>query len=256
MNLDNKAVELKEGGKAFCRLTVVRVDGSAPRHAGAKMIVCEDGEIYGTIGGGGLENQAIKDAKEALRKRTAVCKKYDLTEDGIQPCGGLTEIFIESVVPRLPMIVFGAGHIAEKLLPMLSELDFEVTLIDERPDRIEMPVFACASNRINELPSKFLPTIEFHDKLHIICITHAHTHDEEIIRYCLGKSSAYLGLISSRKKWAFFSGKYLGEGFTKDQLKHVSTPIGLDIGAETPFEIAVAIVAQLIELRTKSKPSH
>lgn len=250
-NLDKKAIDLRQDGVAFCWLTVVKVDGSAPRHVGSKMIVCEDGSIYGTIGGGGLENQAIKDAKELLKKRGSECKTYELTEDGIQPCGGITEIFIESISPMMPMIVFGAGHIAEKLIPMLVELGYDVTLVDERVERIELPVFSCVQTRVNELPSDFLPTVKFDDKLNLICITHMHVHDEEIVEYCMDKPFKYMGLISSRKKWAFFCDKYREKGFTAEQMARISTPIGLDIGAETPFEISVAIAAELIQLNAK-----
>jgi len=251
MDLDKKAAELKRAGKAFCRLTIVKVEGSAPRLMGSKMIVDEDGGMYGTVGGGGVEHQATKDAEDVLRRRNAACRSYELTEEGIQPCGGRVEIFFEPVMPLMPVIVFGAGHVAEKLCPMLVELGFEVTLVDERKKRIDLPAFNDLHHRSNELPSKFLPNVKFNDDINLICLTHKHIHDEEIVEYCLDKPYRYLGLISSRKKWKTFCEHYTEKGFTKEQTDRVSTPIGLDIGSETPFEISVAIAAELIQLHAK-----
>jgi xanthine dehydrogenase accessory factor len=141
--------------------------------------------------------------------------------------------------------------VAEKLCPMLAEAGFEVTLVDERAERLELPAFEGVPHRVCRLPGDFLPTLEFGGDLHIICITHRHVHDEEIARYCLGKPFRYLGVISSRTKWKAFCEGYKAEGFTDEQIGRASSPIGLDIGAETPFEIAVAIVAELIQLEGK-----
>ena len=250
MDIDRKASQLKESRTPFCIATVVKVEGSAPRHMGAKMIVTQEAS-FGTIGGGGLEHQAIKDAREVLHRRQADCRRYSLTEGGIQPCGGQVEIFFEPAMPPKPMVVFGAGHIAEKLCPLLVELGFETTLVDEREERLALPAFENIDRRINKPPSEVLPTLNYGDELHIISITHKHIHDEEVVEHCLDKSYRYLGLISSRKKWELFKKRFHEKGYTDEQLMRVSTPIGLDIGAESPFEIAVAIVAQLIWLHAK-----
>jgi xanthine dehydrogenase accessory factor len=248
MDLDKKALELKGAKKPFCWATVVRAEGSAPRHAGAKMLVTEDAQ-FGTVGGGGLEHETIMDARRAIRKRTSELKHYELSEAGIQPCGGAVDIFLDVILPPRRAVVFGAGHVSEKLCPLLAELGFEVTLVDERIDRIDIP--EGASERLPLLPRDAIPTIAFNDELHIVVLTHNHVHDEEIVRSCLGRTFRYLGLISSRKKWALFKARYLEEGFTEQQTARISTPVGLDIGAETPFEIAVAIAAEIIQLHAK-----
>jgi len=247
MDLDRKALELKESRTPYCVATVVKVDGSSPGRVGAKMIVTR-GECFGTVGGGSVEHQAIKDAREALRLRQPRTEGYDLTEQGIQPCGGRVEIFLEPVAPARRMVVFGAGHIAEKLCPMLVEMGFDLTLVDERRERLALEAFEPIDDKVNRLPGDFLPELEFTDDLHLICITHQHEHDEGIVRFCLDKPYRYLGLISSRSKWRMFSERFSSEGFSSEQLARVSTPIGLDIGAETPVEIAIAIAAQLVQL--------
>jgi len=250
MDIDKKLRELKSERTPFCLATVVRVEGSAPRAAGAKMIITAD-KTFGTVGGGGVEHMAIKDARKTLRTKKATCEKYNLTEDGIQPCGGMMEIFLEPIAPQRRVMVFGAGHIAEKLIPMLSELDFEITLIDEREDRISLPAFSIADELSEELPDKYLVRCKFDDELSLIVLTHKHIHDEGIVEFCLDKPYRYLGLISSRKKWELFCKHYREKGFSDEQMERVSTPIGLDIGAATPFEIAVAIIAELIQLSEK-----
>jgi len=251
MDIDAKALELKKAGTAFCIATVVKVEGSAPRHAGSKMIVDADGNLFGTIGGGGVEHQVIEDAKDILRIRTARCISYDLTEDGIQPCGGKVEIFFEPVAPLSRVAVFGAGHIAEKLCPMLVEMGFDLTLIDERSERLSLPVFSPIEKKSSLLPLDFLSSFQFDDEAFLICLTHKHIHDEAIVEYCLDKPFKYFGLISSRKKWALFCQRYREKGFTDEQMRRISTPIGLDIGAETPFEIAIAVAAEIIQFRAK-----
>ncbi|MFA4874188.1 MAG: xanthine dehydrogenase accessory protein XdhC [bacterium] len=250
MDLDHKAHELKTARIPFCWATVVAATGSAPRHAGAKMIVTADAS-FGTVGGGGLEHKAIDDAHQVMQRRSPELIYYPLTKEGIQPCGGEVEIFFEPVLPLLPCVVFGAGHVSEKLCPMLTELGFELTLVDERAERLELTAFRNVARRIDELPSEFIPTLEFSDDLHVIVVTHKHVHDEEIARACLRKPFKYLGVISSQTKWALFCEGFRAKGYSENEIARATTPIGLDIGAETPFEIAVAIVAQMIQLSAK-----
>lgn len=253
MDLDHKAMELKTAKEAFCWATIVEAQGSAPRHAGAKMIVTKD-TAYGTVGGGGLEHEAIEDARRAMRKRNSELRHYELSEQGIQPCGGAVSIFFDVVIPPRQALVFGAGHIAEKLCPMLAELGFDITLVDERSERIDVP--DGARQRLTMLPEKAMEQLLFDDETHIVVLTHKHVHDEAIVRSCLEKPFRYLGLISSRKKWELFKKRYLEEGFGEEQTARVSTPVGLDIGAETPFEIAVAIAAEIIQLHAKPEDFH
>ncbi len=250
MDLDRIALELKDARTPYCLATITKVEGSAPRHVGTKMIVLRDGSIHGTIGGGSLEEHVKRDAREALRLRTPKSTSYDLEEGAVQPCGGTVEVFLEPTLPARRTIVFGAGHIAEKLVPMLIAMDDNVTVVDERTEQIALPAFQGAE-RCNRLPQDFLPTCPFDDDLNLIVLTHQHVHDEAIVEYCLTKPLCYLGLISSRSKWALFCDRYREKGFTDAQLARVSTPIGLDIGAESPVEIAIAIAAELIQLRAK-----
>lgn len=245
-NLNEKALEFDRLGKAYVWTTVTNVKGSAPRHLGAKMIVTRD-ESFGTIGGGALEHKVVEDAREQLRLCEPKTFNYPLGPLLGQCCGGEVDVFIEPVLPAKKIVVFGAGHIAEKLIPMLKELKFSITLVDEREDRINLPAFAISDQRLNELPQDALKEIKFSDDLYLVILTHAHIHDEEIVQYCLDKPFKYLGLIGSKTKWEKFRARYKSRGFADEQLSRVTTPIGLKIKSETPFEIAVSIVAQLID---------
>ncbi len=246
VKLTEKALELDKSGTPYAWATVTDVKGSSPRDIGAKMIITKN-EIFGTIGGGALEHEVMKDSREQLRLGKPTTKNYPLGPLLGQCCGGEVTVFIEPVTPSRKVIVFGAGHIAEHLIPMLKNLNFHVTLIDERTERIELPVFSPADDRQNELPSDALKEINFNNGLHLIVLTHAHIHDEEIVEYCLDKPFNYLGLIGSKTKWTKFRERYRSRGFSDEQTDRVKTPIGLDIGSETPFEIAVSIIAELIE---------
>ncbi len=232
----------------FIIITVTKTSGSAPRHVGAKMIVRENGTISGTIGGGALEHEAIKDALATLKRGEPVSKAYPLGPLLGQCCGGEVELFFEPFKQPRSVIVFGAGHIAEELTPLLKKLGFNITLVDERSERLELVAFNIVDERMNELPSDALKKIEFSDECYIIVLTHQHKHDEEIVAYCLDKPFKYLGMIGSKTKWEKFKARYKAKGFTNEQVARVKTPIGLDIGSETPFEIAVSIIGELISL--------
>lgn len=250
MDLDVRALDFKRQQIPYCWATVVHAEGSSPRHTGAKMIVTRT-ETFGTIGGGALEQHVTTDAREALRLRAPQLKRYDLTTEGVQPCGGVIDIFLEPVTTPQPLVLFGAGHIAEQLVPLLASMEFEVTLIDERRERLTLPAFQSVARRIEKLPLEAISEIAFAPELHILCMTHAHRHDRDIVRACLGKSFQYFGLIGSRSKWALFCEELARQGISDAELKRITTPVGFDIGAETPFEIAISITAQLLQLRAK-----
>lgn len=251
-NLNQIAIELEQKGEPYAVVTVVKTKGSVPRQVGAKMVVTAE-ESFDTIGGGALEHEVIKNAREQLLLGEPKTFSYPLGPLLGQCCGGEVEVFIEPILPLKGIIVFGAGHISEHLIPMLKKLGFHVTLVDERKERIDLPVFDGVDKKMNELPGDALRQISFNEKKYLIVLTHAHIHDEKIVEYCLDKPFKYLGVIGSKTKWAKFRERYKSRGFTEEQLKRVVTPIGIDIGGETPFEIAVSVIAELIKLNRGTK---
>lgn len=251
-NLNEIAVELDQKGVSYCMATIINSKGSTPRHAGAKMLITREA-FFGTIGGGALEHKVIEDARKQLHAGQPRMFNYPLGPLLGQCCGGEVDVFIEPVIPSKKIIIFGAGHIAEHLVPMLKNLNFHITLVDERPERIELPAFNAADEKICELPADALKSVKFSDELYIVVLTHAHIHDEAIVEFCLDKPFKYLGMIGSINKWEKFKARYRSRGFNDEQTARVITPIGIDIGAETPFEIAVSIVAELISTYSSPK---
>ncbi|MBU4484675.1 XdhC family protein, partial [bacterium] len=203
MNLNKKALELERENKPFAWATIVAHEGSTPRHLGSKMIIVSQGEIYDTIGGGNLEHNVIQDAIELIRTGEAKTIEYPLAAKLGQCCGGSVSIFIEPILPRRKVIIFGAGHVAGELVPLLLKLKFDVTVTDEREEQINKTVFDNCTKTCC-YPEDILRKIGFDEKLYIIVLTHDHKHDEAIVKHCLDKPYFYLGVIGSKTKWDKF----------------------------------------------------
>ncbi|MCH8318066.1 MAG: XdhC family protein, partial [Bacteroidetes bacterium] len=234
---------------ALC--TVVNTKGSTPRKQGAKMLVMEDGKIFGTIGGGTLEQKVIENAIEVIKKKRAATFTHALVHDHGMCCGGTVEIFIEPIMNRKKLYIFGAGHIGKSLGKFAKELDFNVSLIDERDD-----VFngwdVRGYNVIHKKHKRAFKELTFDENAFITVITHNHAYDREIIAHCNKQPHAYLGMIGSLRKVeiakkTFRAGKIL----TEKEMKDIDWPMGVAIDVQTPEEIAISILAKLIDVRSK-----
>jgi xanthine dehydrogenase accessory factor len=241
-------------GEDVALVTIVSSNGSTPQRVGAKMLVYADGRTVGTIGGGCYENDALGKAREAIRTRKAVTAKYDLNDDFAQEtglvCGGQMEVFIEPLEPPPALYVFGAGHVGFYLARAASEAGFEVHVIDDRAafaNRERFP-FA-ASIVVDDIPT-WLASTTLSPATYAVIVTRGHRHDLDALEELAKRPLRYLGLIGSRAKVARIYDQLLSENrATLEELSVVHAPIGLDIGAVTPQEIAVSIVAELIAIR-------
>ncbi|OFY66521.1 MAG: hypothetical protein A3H98_10115 [Bacteroidetes bacterium RIFCSPLOWO2_02_FULL_36_8] len=230
---------------------IVNTHGSTPRKTGSKMIVFESGEIYGTIGGGELEKKVIESALEVIKTKKPVICKHELLQDHGMCCGGTVEIYIEPIQKIMNLYIFGAGHIGKTLARFASELDFSVTLIDEREDAFN-PIENKDIKIIHKNHHLAFKQLEFAKNTFIAIITHSHLYDREILAYCLKHPFAYLGMIGSQRKVKmtgkmFLSGNIAGE----EELKRIDMPMGIDIKAQTPEEIAISILAKMIRVRAE-----
>jgi xanthine dehydrogenase accessory factor len=241
-------------GEEVALVTITAARGSTPQRVGAKMLVYADGRIVGTIGGGCYENDALGKAREALRTRKPVVAKYDLNDDFAEEtglvCGGQMEVFIEPLEAPPSLYVFGAGHVGFYLARAASEAGFEVHVIDDRAafaNRERFP-FA-ASVVVDDIPT-WLREASLPASAYAVIVTRGHRNDLEALQHLAPRELRYLGLIGSRAKVARLYDQLLGDGLsTLEQLSRVHAPIGLDIGAVTPQEIAVSIAAELIAIR-------
>lgn len=243
-------LKLMQAGEPGVLVTVTEVSGSVPRHAGSKMVVHGDGRIFGSIGGGKIELEVIADAVNLMRQAMPIKKSYQLSEINML-CGGQVEVLFEPLGIPDKLIIFGAGHIGQSLAPLAHKAGFHVTVVDNRPEFANRERFP-PSQSDQVLAGDYqvlLPQLAFDDQTYSVIVTHGHAHDEEILNYCLRKPFRYLGMIGSKRKILITLEKLAAQGIDKSLLNRVHSPIGLKIGAETPFEIAISILSELIATR-------
>ncbi|TNE86772.1 MAG: xanthine dehydrogenase accessory protein XdhC [Deltaproteobacteria bacterium] len=238
-------------GRRAALATVTDVGGSTPRSSSARMLVYEDGEIVGTIGGGAVEHQVIAAAIECIRVGRPTKWSAHLTRDLGMCCGGRMEVYLEPLMPREPFVMFGAGHVAHALAPMLDALDFDVIVVDGRDELNTAERFPKAQ-RVLEDGRGYAASLPDDDDAYRLVVTHDHALDQDLVEAMLSKRCAWLGMIGSRGKVARFLVRYLAAGVDQSLFQNLSAPVGLDLGAETPAEIAVAIAAEVVAVRRRS----
>jgi xanthine dehydrogenase accessory factor len=240
-------------GEEVALVTIVAATGSTPQRVGAKMLVHADGRTVGTIGGGCYENDAFWKAREAIKARKPINVKYELSDDFAEEsgliCGGQMEVFIEPVEPAPDVYIFGAGHVGYHLARMAHDTGFHVRIIDDRekfadsgrfPDGIDVIV--------DDIPS-WLQANQLPPTAYAVIVTRGHRHDLDALRALVPGGVRYVGLIGSRAKVRRIYDALREEGASPEALSRVHAPIGLDIGAITPQEIAVSILAELIAVK-------
>ncbi len=246
-----KISEARKDNNTVALCVIVSTRGSVPRQAGAKMLVFEDGKSFGTIGGGNLERKVIHNAIEVLKAGKPSLFKHELLQQHNMCCGGSVEIYIEPVMKKNRLYIFGAGHIGQALAKRASNCDFEVVVIDDRKEYLD----EVKQEGINKLDNNYrhiLPLLPFDENTYVAIMTYSHPFDREILAFCLQKSHAYLGMIGSQRK-VEVTKKMFEEGLiaSEDKLSKVDMPMGIDIGAEGPEEIAISILAKLIAVKNK-----
>lgn len=237
-----------ERGETVALATVVGVDGSAPRSSGARMVVWPDGRIAGTIGGGNFEAKVIEAALSALT--TGVPRRYTvhLTRDLGMCCGGAMDVFIEPLRPLDRLLIFGAGHVARPTASFAREAGWAVSVVDDREElNTEARFPGC--ERIVRNPRGVARNLESDPRTWIFLVTHDHQLDQDLLELLVARDWAWLGLIGSRTKVTKFHLRLRAAGVDPARLARVSAPVGLDIGAETPEEIAISVLAEMIHTR-------
>ncbi|MCK9202914.1 MAG: XdhC family protein [Bacteroidales bacterium] len=245
----SKAEELKNENvpAAFC--IVVGTSGSTPRKQGAKMIVYADGAIYGSIGGGSVEKEVAAKAVGLIVSGKREKCVFKLEQDLSMHCGGTMEVYIEPLVPVQQLIIFGAGHIGRALAKLAAEFDFSTTVIDPRENIFQDLSFS-HTNCLNLDYFQAIEKIAFTDNAYLVIVTPKHAFDEEILIKVCRKPHAYLGMIGSSRKVELVRKRFLDENIlTSEELDHIDMPIGIKFRVETPQEIAVSILARLIDER-------
>jgi xanthine dehydrogenase accessory factor len=246
-------VRAMDAGERTALVTIVSARGSTPQRVGARMLVYEDGRTVGTIGGGCYENDATGKAREAIRLARPQLVEYSLNEELAAEsgliCGGVMEVFIEPVVPTPDLYLLGAGHVSMEVARVARATGFRVHVVDDREKFANVERFPDADVIVDDIPA-WLKTAALPPDAFVAVVTRGHRHDFDAVRELVGRPLRYLGLIGSRAKVLRIFEALEGEGVAPATLSAIYAPIGLDIGAVTPAEIAVSIVAELVAVRS------
>ncbi len=240
--------------------TVVRSSGSVPRRTGAKMLVSAGGSIRGSVGGGLFEALVVKDALEALATGKSVTKTYSFNPTGSGPkafgaiCGGKAEIFLEVIVPTDRLLIVGGGHCGRALAKLAAAMDFSIVIVDDRAEFARPELFPFdAVERVLHLPADYDGLPEPDERTYVALVSKGFVTDEAALRRVLNSPAPYIGMIGSCRKRDIVYDRLRADGISELLLARVHAPIGLEIGAETPEEIAVSILAEIIAIRAKGR---
>ncbi|MGA6980384.1 MAG: XdhC/CoxI family protein [Candidatus Sulfotelmatobacter sp.] len=253
MDIYEQIVQLRREGRRGAVATIVNVRGSIPSFRTAKMLVRDDGSIVGTIGGGCVEADVWQAAREVMESEKPRTMTFDLNQDpkydtGLV-CGGTLEVFVEPILPPAILYVFGAGHVAMNLCQVASTAGFEVIVTDDRTSYASKERFP-AARELHALDfDEAMQKLDPNEASYIVIVTRGHRDDMRILRWAVQTRARYVGMIGSKRKVIGIFKTLTEEGFRAALFDRVRAPIGLDIGAVTPEEIAVAITAELIATR-------
>lgn len=249
-NIYQKMAELIREQETFAVATIVNYRGSVPRQI-AKMLITKDQKTYGSIGGGCVEGQVVEEAILMLKQgvKGVIVKSYDLVEEefgGVgMNCGGKIDVSIEIAEPAPRLIIIGSGHLSSAIAKLAQLLGFEIIVIDPLATKDRFPKSALV---VPDFPETNLLNMHVSSNTHIVIVTR-HKDDLPALRTALKTNAEYIGLIGSRRRVLQAFRILLHEGITQQQLNRVNAPVGLDIGAETPEEIAVSIMAEIVQRR-------
>jgi xanthine dehydrogenase accessory factor len=259
MDIYEQIVELRRQGRRGAVATITNVRGSIPSFQTAKMLVRDDGSIAGTIGGGCVEAEVWQAAREVMEEEKPRTLTFNLNNnpkyDTGLVCGGTLEIFIEPVLPPALLYIFGAGHVAYNLYKVALIAGFDVIVVDDRESYANRERFPDAREVIAADFDGATQRLHVPESAYIVIVTRGHRDDMRILRWALNLNARYLGMIGSRRKTIAIYKELESEGVAAEKFVQVHAPVGLEIGAITPEEIAVAIVAEMIAVRRRALPN-
>jgi xanthine dehydrogenase accessory factor len=255
MDIYEEIVRLRQQGRRGAIATIVNVRGSIPSFETAKMLVRDDGSILGTVGGGCVEAEVWQAAREVMESEKPRTLTFNLNHDpkydtGLV-CGGTLDIFIEPVLPAAELYIFGAGHVAVNLYKVAKNAGFDVNIIDDREIYANRERFPEAKNVIAEDFEIAMSRLNPSETSYIVIATRGHKDDMRVLRWAVQTRARYIGMIGSKRKAITVFRELVKEGVPEHLFERVHSPVGLDIGAITPEEIAVAITAELIAIRRR-----
>ncbi len=248
-----KIVTLRSKEIPFVLATVIARPGMTPAKDAAKMLIDETGVLFGTIGGGSVEAEVVREAREVIHSGTPKILTFDLTrndpEENTFVCGGNMEVYLEPTTPNPTLYIFGTGNVGKALANVAAFAGFRVVVVDDRDKYATAERFPQADAFCIDSYENTLNKLKMNNNSYIFISTREHHIDEICLRYALNSSARYIGMLGNRKKVKLLEDYLMAEGRDLSELKRVSVPGGLDLGAETPEEIAISITAEMITAR-------
>jgi xanthine dehydrogenase accessory factor len=252
MDIFEEIVRLRREGRRAALATIVHVNGSIPSFESSRMLVRDDGSIAGTIGGGCVEAEVWAAAKEVIRGERPRKLTFHLNNDPSYDtgliCGGTLEIFVEPVLPPPRLYIFGGGHVSLSLSRAAHQTGFEIIIVDDREsfaNRERFPMAAEIHASFEDAFEKIVPN----SSSYLVIVTRGHKDDMRVLKWAAGTAARYIGMIGSKRKVLSVYRALEKEGISSESLGKVHAPVGLEIGAQTPEEIAISIVAELVAVR-------
>jgi xanthine dehydrogenase accessory factor len=253
VDIYEEIVALRQQGRRGAIATIVNVRGSIPSFETAKMLIRDDGSIAGTVGGGCVEADVWQAAREVMESEKPRTLTFNLNQnpkyDTGLVCGGTLDIFIEPVLPPAIVHIFGAGHVSQSLYKAAHSAGFEVAVVDDRESYANRERFPRAKDVIAEDFDRAMARLTPTETSYIVIVTRGHRDDMRVLRWAVQTRARYVGMIGSKRKTITIFRELVNEGIPEKLFERVHAPVGLDIGAITPEEIAVAITAELIAAR-------
>ncbi len=228
---------------------VVEASGSSPRKAGAKMLVSGDGSVKGSVGGGRIEAETIEGALQSIKDGKTRMLPFSLTEDNGFVCGGKVVIYIEPVTAMPKLVIIGVGHVGQALAKTAKLANFDIVLADPYAKSTEAKVRRCSKADLDVRLSELDRQLTITKDTFLVIATRTHDDDFLAVERALQTPACYIGVLGSRRKKAAMKSYLAGKGIANEDIRRVITPVGLDIAAQTPEEIAISIVAQIVQLR-------
>ena len=249
MDLLERVLEIRRQRQRAVLVTVIAARGSTPRKPGAKLLLFSDGHTEGTVGGGKVEHVIREAALRVLKSESPEVVHHNLTSELAMCCGGQMSFFLEPIMSPPPLILFGCGHIGSAILEAASRLGFDMIAVDDLVENANPERLPGATRIINSYEAEDLADLPFGEDAYVVIATREHAIDQRLLELCLARPSRFLGVIGSPRKAKAQRERLTAKGFDASLIDRVRCPVGLDIGAETPAEIAIAIVAELVATR-------
>ena len=253
MDVFDELVRLRALGQKCALATIVEVNGSIPSFQTAKLLVREDGSLVGTIGGGCVEAEVWNAAREVMQTGKARNMSFTLGQDAAYDngliCGGQLEVFVECISPQPAALIFGGGHISKSLSKVLDLAGFTVSVIDNREAYANQGRFPEAANVFADEYEEVFPRLAVKESTYIVIVTRGHRDDMRVLRWAIGTEARYIAMIGSKRKTIGVVKELEKEGIPHSAFNRVFAPMGLEIGAISPEEIAISVGAEMIAVR-------